>query len=284
MRQFLRPAMRLGSPSIPIKTTDQLQKMREAGKLLREVFDAVGASVAPGISTGELDRIAREAIQGGGAQPSFLGYQGFPGSICASVNEELVHGIPSPKRILAEGDIISVDIGLRLRGWHSDRSFTFAVGKIDDDARRLIEVTEISFWAGAARIRAGARIGEYQSAVQAVVETAGMHVVDKYCSHGIGRSLHEEPQILNCGKADSGFRLKPGMVFALEPMVGWSTRHTQELNDGWTVIMRDRGRCAHYEHTVAVGEQGPEILTLAPEEAERELARGAAWLAPAVGK
>jgi methionyl aminopeptidase len=267
--------MRLTAPKIPVKTNAQLNKMRDAGKLLQEVFLEVSDAVKPGVSTGELDTIAREAIERGGAYPSFLGYNGFSGSICASVNEELVHGIPSPKTVLKDGDIISVDIGLRRKGWHSDRSVTFAVGEIDADSQRLMDVTELSFWTGVLQLRPGARIGEYQNAVQTVVEEAGMHVVEKYCSHGIGQALHEEPQIVNYGKPTGGFRIKAGMVFALEPMVGLTTKKTRELKDGWTVVMRDGGRCAHYEHTVAVGKDGPEILTLDQKLVEAKLANAA---------
>jgi methionyl aminopeptidase len=280
MRSLLRQT---GSSSIPIKSEAHLEKMRDAGKALHEVFQRVGETAKPGATTGDLDRVAREAILALGAHPAFLQYphptlgarRPFPASICASVNEELVHGIPSTKRVLNEGDIISVDIGLRLRGWYADRAVTFAIGEIDDLSRRLMDVAWLSFWIPIMKLRPGAKIGEYQALSQRIVEDAGFHVVTEYCSHGVGRSLHEDPQIKNYGGKNDGFRLKAGMVFAIEPMIGAGTAQTKALSDDWTVVIEDRSRAAHYEHTVAVTADGPEIMTLPKEEAEKNFAQAA---------
>jgi methionyl aminopeptidase len=253
---------------IPLKSPRDLDRMRESCRLLADAFKRIDAVVAPGITTMEVNQVAHETLVSMGAVPAFLNLYGFPASICISVNEELVHGIPNRKRVLREGDIVSVDMGAKLRGWYADRAHTYAVGKISDEAQRLIDVTKRSFWVGASFLEPGRKLGDAQYAVQRVVEEAGFHIVRKYVGHGIGRRLHEPPQVANFGKPGTGIRLKPGMVLAVEPMVGYSTGDTMEMEDGWTVVMVDQGLSAHYEHTVAITENGPEVLTLAPELAE----------------
>jgi methionyl aminopeptidase len=256
---------------IPLKSPRDLDKMREAGRILAKVFEHIDQLIHPGISTWDVDQAAYNKIVEMDSTPAFLNLYGFPASACISLNEELVHGIPSKDRVLKEGDILSVDMGVIHKGWYSDRAFTYAVGEVSDDARRLIDTTEASFWNGVANLKPGSKIGNAQNAIQSTIEAAKMHVVKKYVGHGIGRKLHEEPQLANYGPANSGFRVKPGMVFAIEPMVGIATEETKELEDGWTVIMADRSLSAHYEHTVAVTEDGPEILTWDPDMAAERL-------------
>jgi len=262
---------------IPLKTPRDLDRMRDSCRVLADVFEELDTFMAPGITTHDIDRLIHEAIVRRAGTPAFLNLYGFPASACISVNEELVHGIPSRSRPLGEGDIVSVDMGVRLRGWYSDRAVTYAVGTPRENARRLIEATEDAFWAGAIHLKPGARLGDAQHAIQKTVEAAGFHVVRKYVGHGIGRELHEAPQVPNFGKPGDGIRLKPGMVLAVEPMVGEGTAETEELADGWTVVMADRSLAAHYEHTVAITERGPEILTW-------DATKSRAKLSEAVGK
>ena len=257
---------------IPVKSAAELEKMRTSARLLMEVFREVDEAVRPGTSTFEIDAIAHDAIVRRNATPAFLDLYGFPASVCSSLNEELVHGIPSKDRVLQEGDILTIDMGVIWKGWYSDRAFTYAVGEVSEAARRLLEVTEAAFWAGAAAVGPGVKLGAAQHAIQRTVEQAGLHIVKKYVGHGIGRKLHEPPQIPNYGRPTDGPRLRPGMTLAVEPMVGLTTGETLELEDGWTVIMRDHGLSSHYEHTIAVTEEGVEILTLEPELVERKLA------------
>lgn len=234
--------------------------MREAGRIVAETHRLMAQSIEPGITTGELDRIADKYIRSQGALPSFKDYNGFPYSICASVNEELVHGFPS-KRKLNEGDIISLDIGAQYRGFHGDSAWTYPVGEISDEAKKLLEVTEGSLFAGLELVKPDVRLYTISHAIQQHIENAGFSVVREYVGHGVGADLHEEPQIPNYGTPDRGPRLKPGMVLAIEPMVNVGKRYVRTLEDNWTVVTVDGSLCAHFEHTVAVTPDGMEILT-----------------------
>ncbi len=245
---------------IEIKSPREIEKMRAAGKLLRAVFVELEKHVQPGVTTGELDQIARRMIEESGAIPAFLGYQGFPATICTSVNEEIVHGIPG-KRVLREGDIVAIDCGLVLEGFYADSAYTYPVGEISPLAQKLIEVTRESLEAGIEQMRPDNRLGTLSAAIQKVIEDAGFSVVREYTGHGIGRSLHEPPQVLNFGVPGTGLRLRPGMVFAIEPMVNVGTWKTKVLRDDWTVVTADGTLSAHFEHTVAVTENGPYVLT-----------------------
>lgn len=250
---------------IVLKTEREIDLMRQAGRIVAEVLEAIGARVGPGVTTGELDRLAAGIIEDRDAIPSFLGYRGFPASICASVNEELVHGIPSDERKMQEGDVVSVDVGAIYRGYHGDSARTFAVGEIDDDARRLLVTTEGALYAGIAEARAGNRFGQISAAIQRYVEAQGFSVVREYTGHGIGQRMHEAPQILHYVNERDPVRrrkLRAGMTFALEPMVNAGAWRTETLADGWTVVTSDGELSAHFEHTVAIRETGEaEILT-----------------------
>lgn len=243
------------------KSEVELDLMREAGRIVAETHRLLARAIRPNITTKELDQIAEEFIRSQGAIPSFKGYNGFPGSICASVNEELVHGIPGPRK-LVEGDIISIDIGAQYKGYHGDSAWTYPVGEISETAQRLLTVTEESLYRGIAEAKPDARLYTLSHAIQTCIEDAGFSVVIEYVGHGIGTDLHEEPQIPNYGIPDKGPRLKPGMVLAIEPMVVVGERFVQTLEDDWTVVTTDRTLCAHFEHTVAITAAGYEILTL----------------------
>lgn len=245
---------------IVCKSESELKLMREAGRIVAETHRLMKQAVVPGITTAELDRIADEYIRSQDAVPSFKGYNGFPSSICASVNEELVHGFPGPRK-LVEGDIISIDIGAQYKGYHGDSAWTYGVGKISDTAQRLLDVTEASLFAGLELIRPDVRLFTISHRIQQVIEEAGFSVVREYVGHGVGTELHEEPQIPNYGPPDRGPRLKPGMVLAIEPMVNVGERYVKTLSDNWTVVTVDGSLCAHFEHTIAVTEDGYEILT-----------------------
>jgi methionyl aminopeptidase len=234
--------------------------MREAGRIVAETHRLLKQALVPGITTAELDRMAEEFIRSQGAVPSFKGYNGFPASICTSVNEELVHGFPGPRK-LNEGDIISIDIGAQFRGYHGDSAWTYGVGKISEEAQRLLDVTEASLYAGLALVKPDVRLFTVSHGIQKVVEEAGFSVVREYVGHGIGTKLHEEPQIPNYGIPDRGPRLKVGMTLAIEPMVNAGERYVKTLADNWTVVTVDGSLCAHFEHTIAVTEDGYEILT-----------------------
>ncbi|MBP1907417.1 type I methionyl aminopeptidase [Paenibacillus turicensis] len=242
------------------KSETELGFMREAGRIVAETHRLMAQSIEPGITTGELDRIADKYIRSQGAIPSFKDYNGFPYSICASVNEELVHGFPS-KRKLNEGDIISLDIGAQYRGFHGDSAWTYPVGEISEEAKKLLEVTEGSLFAGLELVKPDVRLYTISHAIQQHIENAGFSVVREYVGHGVGADLHEEPQIPNYGTPDRGPRLKPGMVLAIEPMVNVGKRYVRTLEDNWTVVTVDGSLCAHFEHTVAVTPDGMEILT-----------------------
>jgi methionyl aminopeptidase len=244
------------------KTPRELEIMNEAGRIVALTHEELKKYIQPGISTEELDKIAEKFINGLGAIPSFKGYNGFPGSICTSVNEQLVHGIPN-SNALKDGDIISVDIGAKYNGYHGDSAWTYAVGEISAEDQRLLEVTEASLFKGLDHVKAGARLTDASHAIQQFVESHGFSVVREYVGHGVGQELHEDPQIPHYGPPGKGPRLKTGMVLAIEPMVNAGTRYVQTLKDNWTVVTTDGKNCAHFEHTVAVTETGYEILTKA---------------------
>jgi methionine aminopeptidase type I len=248
---------------IQIKTSHEIELMRGAGLVVAGAIAAVRAAVRPGVSTGELDAIAEDHIRSAGAVPSFLGYHGFTGSICASINDEIVHGIPDRGRTLAEGDNISIDCGAILQGWHGDSAVTVTVGPPSAEDAALIDVTERSMWAGLAKALAGGRLTDISHAVEQAI-TAEQHpygIVDHYGGHGIGTEMHQDPHVLNYGRAGRGPRLVPGLALAIEPMVTVGDPATVELEDGWTVVTKDGSRAAHFEHTVAITPEGPWVLT-----------------------
>jgi len=242
------------------KSEAEIALMREAGRIVAETLRLLRRAIRPGVTTAELDRIAEEHIRSRNAVPSFKGYRGFPGSICTSVNEELVHGIPGPRK-LKEGDIVSIDVGACYKGYHGDSAWTFPVGEIDPVKRRLLEVTEAALYAGLEQIRPDVRLYTVSHRIQRAVEEAGFSVERELVGHGIGTNLHEEPQIPNYGMPDRGPRLKPGMTLAVEPMVIAGERYVRTLEDNWTIVSVDGSPCAHFEHTIAVTEDGCEILT-----------------------
>ncbi len=243
------------------KSAAEIETMREAGRITAKALRTVGEAVRPGVSTAELDAMAEETIRAEGAVPAFLGYNGFPATICASINEEVVHGIPSVKRVLREGDVVSLDIGVRRQGYYGDAARTFPVGEVPAASARLLETTERALQCGIEQARAGQYLTDISHAIEREVKRAGYSVVRALVGHGIGRELHEEPQIPNYGPPGQGPKLRAGMVFAIEPMVNEGTADVITLQDQWTVVTADRRRSAHFEHTVAVGENGPEILS-----------------------
>jgi methionyl aminopeptidase len=247
---------------IPLRTDLEIDAIAEAGAILAGLFDAIAPRIEPGVSTLALDRFAEEFIRSHkGAVPSFKGLYGFPASLCTSINEEVVHGIPSNRRVLAEGDIISVDAGVRLDGWCGDRAVTYPVGVIEPDVRNLLDVTLASLEAGIEQARPGNRIGDIGAAIQNVAESAGMSVVRELVGHGVGRDPHEEPQVPNYGRKGTGLRLLAGLVIAIEPMVNQGTATIRTLGDRWTVVTADGLHSGHFEHTVAITAQGPRVLT-----------------------
>lgn len=247
--------------AIEIKSPEQLSRMRAAGLVVASTLRAVSEAVVPGITTKELDAIAHSCISGMGATPSFLGYHGFPAVICTSVNDEVVHGIPGP-RVLHEGDLISIDCGAIVDGWHGDAAVSVLVGAVDDDVAELSRVTEAAMWAGLAKARAGGRLSDIGHAVEQVITSAGGYgIVEDYVGHGIGTSMHMHPPVPNYGKAGQGPRLLVGMALAIEPMVCLGGSDVGVLSDGWTVVTSDQRYAAHWEHTVAITEEGPWVLT-----------------------
>lgn len=242
------------------KTPREIEIMREAGRIVALTHQELKQHIIPGITTKELDQIAEKTIQKYGATPSFKGYNGFPGSICASVNEELVHGIPG-KRKLEEGDIISIDIGAKYNGYHGDSAWTYPVGNISESVQKLLDVTEKSLYLGLEQVKPGERLSNISHAVQTHAEENGFSIVREYVGHGIGQDLHEDPQIPHYGPPNRGPRLKPGMVICVEPMVNQGRRYVKTLSDDWTVVTVDGKWCAHFEHTIALTEAGYEILT-----------------------
>jgi methionyl aminopeptidase len=243
------------------RSAAELERMREAGRLVGEVLTELTARVKPGVTTAELDELAEARIRKAGATPAFKGYHGYPATICASINEEVIHGIPSGRRVLNEGDVISIDVGASLDGYFGDSAVTLAVGKVSEEAATLLRVTEESLFKAIERVRPGGRISDIGHAVQAHVEAYGFSVVREFVGHGIGQRMHEEPQVPNYGEPGRGPRLAEGMVLAIEPMVNAGKPAVKVLGDGWTAVTRDRSLSAHFEHTVAVTTNGPWILT-----------------------
>ena len=247
---------------IQIKNSLQITAMKDAGRITGEALLAARDALHAGMTTKQLDDIIRRYIEKNGAKPSFLGYGGFPGSACISINDEVIHGIPSHKTVIREGDIVKVDVGAFYKGYHGDAARTIAVGEVSEQAKKLIEVTRESFFAGVEKLIPGNRIGDVGSTIQKVVEDNGFSVVRRYVGHGIGHELHESPDVPNFGTAGRGTRLCAGMAIAIEPMVNVGAPDVKELPDGWTVKTVDRSLSAHYENTVALTDNGPLILTL----------------------
>ncbi len=262
-RQRIKARQAQERPAPVFKSPREIQIMREAGRIVARVHQAFREAIRPGISTWDLDELAATTIHSHNAKSSFLGYRGYPANICTSINEELVHGIPSRERVLQEGDIISIDVGVFYRGFVGDSGWTYPVGAIEPAAERLLQVTEDSLNAGIEAIRSGGRVLDISAAVQNSVEPSGFHIVREYTGHGVGRAMHEGPQVLNYVSDDTDGRvvLRPGLVIAIEPMVQMGTWRTETLEDKWTVISEDQSLSAHFEHTVAVTNRGPEILT-----------------------
>ncbi len=245
-----------------LKTSRELSKMREAGRISANALKLAGKAVEPGVSTLEIDRIVRKYIEEQGAKPSFLGYGGFPGSACISVNDEVVHGIPSKKRILKSGDIVSVDVGAFYGGFHGDNAWTYACGDISDETQKLLDATRESLFEGIKQAIAGNRLGDIGSAIQRYVEARSYSVVRDYVGHGVGAKLHEDPSVPNFGTPGRGVRLLPGMTIAIEPMINMGTHKVRVLDDDWTAVTADGKLSAHFEHTVAITADGPVILTM----------------------
>ncbi len=266
---MIRSGLGKRRPPIHLKTPEEIALMREAGRIVAEVHELMRKMVRPGVSTAELDAVAQDWIRRRNAIPSFKGYpytgkNDFPASICTSINEELVHGIPSRERILREGDIISIDVGAIYKGYQGDSAWTYAVGRISEEAQRLLATTEGALYAGIAAARAGRQVRDISAAIQRYVEERGFNVVREYTGHGIGRAMHEPPNVLNYvgdKYPDGRLPLRPGLTLALEPMVNAGTRETRLLADGWTVVTADGRLSAHFEHTLVVTTGEPEILT-----------------------
>ncbi|MGH9028846.1 MAG: type I methionyl aminopeptidase [Acidimicrobiales bacterium] len=244
-----------------IRTREEIAKMRRAGKVVAEMHRATREAAVPGVTTAELDAVAREVLRANGARSNFLNYRGFPAVICTSPNDMIVHGIPGRYK-LKEGDILSVDCGAIIEGYHADAAFTMPVGGVPDSTLELIDVTERGLSAGIEKLRSGIRLHEVGRAIQDLVEAAGYSVVREYVGHAIGTAMHEEPQVPNYWPGTGGPALKPGMVFAVEPMVNLGGAQTRLLEDGWSVVTADGSLSAHFEHTIAVTEDGPEVLTV----------------------
>jgi methionyl aminopeptidase len=244
------------------KTPEQIALMRRAGKVVAEMHEECIRAAKPGATTADVDAVARDVIERRGARSNFLGYHGFPAVVCTSPNQVIVHGIPSEAVVLEEGDILSIDCGAIIEGWHADAAVTVPIGEIDAESKRLIEVTRSSLEAAIDEVVIGRRLGDVGAAVEAVAVQAGFTVVREYVGHGIGTAMHEEPQIPNYGPAGRGLKLKEGLVIAIEPMVNAGGPETEVLDDGWTVVTRDGRRSAHFEHTIAVTEHGPDVLTV----------------------
>ncbi|MBS4024175.1 MAG: type I methionyl aminopeptidase [Clostridia bacterium] len=245
---------------IIFKTPQEIQLMKEAGRIVAETHRELQKAVVPGITTAELDKIAEKHIRSRGATPAFKGYHGFPASICASINEELVHGIPSLRK-LKNGDIISIDVGVEYNGYYGDAAVTLPAGEILPEVQNLLHITKESLLKGIEQAVMDNRLSDISHAIQKFVEENGFSVVRDYVGHGIGRQMHEDPQVPNFGKPGFGPKLKPGLVLAIEPMVNMGTYEVYTLQDNWTVVTSDKKLCAHFEHTIAITETGPEILT-----------------------
>ena len=248
---------------IVLKTSRELSKMREAGRISSRALRLAGEAVEPGVTTAEIDRLVRQYIEKQGATPSFLGYGGFPASACISVNNQVIHGIPSKKHVLKEGDIVSIDIGAYYNGYHGDNAWTFPCGEISKEAQALLDATRESLFEGIKMAKAGNRIGDIGWAVQSYVEQFGFGVVKEYVGHGVGQNLHEDPEVPNYGRPGHGTRLVPGMVIAIEPMINMGTPAVRVLKNQWTVVTQDGKPSAHFYNTIAITENGPVILTKA---------------------
>jgi methionyl aminopeptidase len=246
---------------VDIKTPEQIALMRDAGRIVAEILEELERAVAPGVSTWDLDQLAERLIYQKGAQPAFKGYLGFPCVLCASVNEEVVHGIPSRTRVLHEGDLMKLDFGVKYKGWFGDSARTVPVGKVTKEAQALLEATRDSLHKGIEQMKPGNRIGDIGHAVQTHAEAKGFSVVRDFVGHGIGQKLHEAPQVPNFGAAGSGMRLRAGMVLAVEPMINAGTYKVEVLDDDWTAVTLDRKLSAHWEHTILITDNGPEVLT-----------------------
>ena len=247
---------------IVLKTGSELKIMKQACAIAAGALQTAGKAVQPGISTAEINKIAEDYIRSHGGEPNFLNYSGFPATACISINNEVIHGIPSSRRILREGDIVSIDLGAKYGGYHGDNAATFACGKISDEAKRLIETTEQSLYEGINAAVVGGRIGDISNAVQTYVDARGYSAVRKFVGHGIGTKLHEAPEVPNYGAKGRGPRLLPGMTLAIEPMINAGDYDVKVLSDGWTVLTVDGSLSAHFEHTIVITADGPKILTL----------------------
>ena len=246
---------------INLRTKEEIEKLRRSNRLVAQALLKVREAIRPGVTTAELDRIAEETIRKGGGRPAFKGYRGYPANLCVSVNEEVVHGIPGPRR-LQEGDIVSLDLGVLMDGYYGDAAITVPVGKVSEEAQKLIKVTEEALHKGIEKARVGNRLYDISHAIQSWVESFGFSVVRDFVGHGIGRQLHEEPQVPNFGPPNQGPRLMVGMVLAIEPMVNAGGWQVKVREDGWTVVTADGSLSAHFEHTIAITEEGPDILSL----------------------
>ncbi len=247
---------------ITVKTDAEIALMREAGKLTRDVLDLIGSKIKVGMTTKELDKIAYDFITSNGGRPSFLGYSGYPASICASVDEMVVHGIPSDDVVIKDGQLVSIDVGVILNGWQGDAARTFMVGNVSEEKKKLVKVTEECFFKAVENLRDGSPLGDIGYKVQTHAESNGYSVVRALVGHGIGREMHEDPSVPNFGKKGTGVRLKKGMTIAIEPMINMGVYQVDFMSDGWGVKTRDRKPSAHYENTVAITDNGVEILTL----------------------
>lgn len=250
-------------PGIQIKTPEQIEKMRVSGLIVGRILQVLGREAKAGVSTLDLDHIARDLIATEGAESSFLGYHGYPAVICASINDEVVHGIPAADRVLRDGDMISIDFGVHVDGWHGDSAITVFVGEVDETARALSDVTERAMWAGLAAAKAGAHLSDISFAIESVIraDNRDWGIVEEYTGHGIGTAMHMPPNVLNYGPPGRGPVLEVGMALAIEPMVTEGKRHVEVLDDDWTVSTVDGLRASHWEHTVAITENGPWVLT-----------------------
>ncbi len=251
---------------IQIKSQREIELMRQAGRILDETRQMVSKHVKPGITTYQLDQLAEAHIKKLGGLPSFKGYQGFPGSICTSVNEVVVHGIPSKKKVLKDGDIVTLDFGVNYKGYHADSATTYPVGKISDDIKQLLKVTKEALYEGLKYAKPGQHVSDISHAIEAYVKPYGYGIVEEFTGHGIGRALHEDPYVPNFGEAGLGAILKPGMTFCVEPMVNLGTKHVRILGDNWTTITADKKPSAHYEHMIVITKTGFDILTATAKE------------------
>lgn len=250
-----------GAEMIQLKNPAEIATMHEAGLVVADALARMRAAAQPGVSTADLDDLAAQVLRDAGATSSFLGYRGFPRVLCASINDEIVHGIPSPKRVLRTGDIVSLDFGAIIDGWHGDSAITVAVGEIPAGTQRLLDVCEESLWRGMAAAHLGGRLGDISNAIQRCIEPHGYGIVEGYGGHGIGSEMHQDPHVLNYGKAGRGPKLVKGLCLAIEPMINIGRHHTRELDDGWTVVTRDGSLSAHFEHSFTLTEDGPFVLT-----------------------